>query len=191
MLTSLAVNSKVVSVLVILVTAGVVVLKGSIPLRFYLKLMLLPLAFLLLGTVTVAINEVRDPADMLWGMPVAALTVGITGKSLNTAATLFLRALAAVSCLYFLSLTTPLVEIISVLRKLRFPELFLELMSLVYRYIFVLLETAEKIYTSQSARLGYADLRKGYQSTGQLAASLFIRSYRRYLDLYTTLEARG
>ncbi|RYD04039.1 hypothetical protein N752_16750 [Desulforamulus aquiferis] len=152
--------------------------------------MLLPMTFLLVGIIAIAVNIVQETSTLLWGVNLFSMTIGINYDSLYTAVNLFLRALAAVSCLYFLSLTTPLTEIISVLRRFKCPELLLDLMSLTYRFIFVLLETAEKIYTSQSARLGYASLRKGYQSTGSLATSLFVRTYKRSLDLYNTLEAR-
>lgn len=190
LITCLALNTLAVSVTVIFLMTVITVLRGRVPFPFYFKLMLLPISFLLVGTLTIAINVVREPYDMLWGIQLVSITLGITTESMNTAGKLFLRALAAVSCLYFLTLTTPLTQIIFVLRRLKCPEMLLELMNLTYRYIFVLLETAEKIYSSQAARLGYADVKKGYLSTGYLATSLFIRSYQRSLDLYTALEAR-
>lgn len=183
-------NSLLVSSLVIVIMTLAAVCKASVPLTYYFKLLLFPAAFLLLGTITIAVTFVPAPSDLLLGVTLSSSNFGITTESLTTAAALLTRALASVTCLYFLSLTTPFAEIISVLRKLKCPELLLELMCLTYRYIFVLLDTAAKIYTSQAARLGYWGLTKTYSSLGCLAASLFIRSYRRSLDLYISLEAR-
>ena len=191
MIICLAANSLVISFVVILLMAGVSILMGKIPLCFYFKLMLIPAAFLLVGTTTIAINIADNLSNLLWGWQIFNIAMGVTNQSLHLALKLLLRSLGAVSCLYFLSLTTPLVEIISILRKLKFPELFLDLMSLVYRFLFVLLDTAEKIHISQTVRLGYADIRKGYRSMGQLVVSLFLHSYYRSMDLYTALEARG
>ena len=183
-------NSIIISMLIILLMIGVAVFKGGIPLSFYLKLMLIPFFFLITGITTIAVNTINDYDKMLWGFKVYSLTMGVTAKSLEIAARLFIKALGTVSCLYFLSLTTPMIEIISVLKKLKCPVLFLELMSLVYRFIFILLETADKIVTSQSSRLGYYGFKNGFHSMGQLVSTLFIRSYKRSQDLYTALEAR-
>ena len=100
------------------------------------------------------------------------------------------RSLAAVSCLYFLSLSTPIVELLSVLRKLKVPKLFIELMSLIYRFIFIILDTVNMIYISQNSRLGYSNLKTGYNSLGKLIGSLFLSSYKRSQDMYTALESR-
>ncbi len=186
----LASPSLTVPLLILLLTAGILILKGGIPLAFYLKLLLLPFSFLIIGTATVAITLIQNSGSALWAITLFGATLGVTAQSLETAIGLFFKSLGAVSCLYFLSLTTPLPEIISVLRSLKVPSLFLELMSLIYRYIFVLLETADQIYTSQKARLGYSTLRGGYRSLGHLVSNLFISSYQRSLDLYTALEAR-
>jgi cobalt/nickel transport system permease protein len=66
-----------------------------------------------------------------------------------------------------------------------------ELMSLIYRFIFVLLETADTMFTAQSSRLGYVDLKTSYRSLGALVSTLFVRAYKRSTDLYTSLESRG
>jgi ABC-type cobalt transport system, permease component CbiQ and related transporters len=79
---------------------------------------------------------------------------------------------------------------IALLRKIKVPALFMELMGLVYRFIFVMAETAEKIYTSQSSRLGYVNLNRGYHSLGQLVSNLFIKSYHRSKMLFIALTSR-
>lgn len=190
MIISLWTDSLIVAVTIMLLMAGVVVYKGGIPLFFYLKLMLVPFSFLMIGVITIAINVVQDTGSLLWGVKVSGVTLGFSTRSLETSARLFFKTLGSVSCLYFLSLTTPMVEVISVLKKFKLPALFLELMDLIYRFIFVLMETADRIFTAQSSRLGYSDVRTGYQSLAQLVSTLFIRSYQRSQDLYTALEAR-
>lgn len=63
-------------------------------------------------------------------------------------------------------------------------------MSLIYRFIFVLLESAATIHTSQSSRLGYVTLKTSFRSTSQLFYALFIRSFQRAQAVATALEAR-
>ncbi len=190
MLICLAISSPATSLIVILFMAGMVILLAGIPAQFFLKLMLAPVAFLVLGVLTVAVVWVKDPAGLLWGFNAGRYTVGVTSQGLLTAGTLFLKSLGSVACLYFLSLTTPMVDILSVLKSLRLPPLFIELMSLVYRFIFVLLETADKIYTSQASRWGYATVKTSYASLGQLVSNLFTKANHNYQMLYTTLASR-
>ncbi len=186
----LALSSRLASLLVVLFMAASAVLRAKIPALFYLKLLLVPASFLLAGVFTVALSFSKDASLFLAGVKLGGCVLGFTAAGLATALDLFLKSLGAVSCLYFLVLTTPAVEIFALLRKLRLPPLFVELMALVYRFIFVLLETAEKIYLSQSSRGGYATLKTAYFSLGQLAANLFAKSYRHSQLLFLTLSAR-
>ncbi|MEW6274412.1 MAG: cobalt ECF transporter T component CbiQ [Bacillota bacterium] len=187
----LASSSRLTFLLVIFLMAGLVILLAGIPALFYFKLMTMPMSFLVAGVLTVAFSFSRDAGSFWWGLPIGSYTVGVTAAGLEMAAGLFLKSLGAVSCLYFLSLTTPVVEILAVLKKLRLPPLFIELMSLVYRFIFVLFETAGDIYMAQSSRWGYASVRTAYFSLGQLAANLFAKSYYKSRMLLITLAARG
>jgi cobalt/nickel transport system permease protein len=184
-------NSIAVALLVMLVMGGLTVCRGGTPHAVLIKLMLIPFSFLIIGVITIAVNVSDNSQIFLFSLPVFDTNLGVTQIGLVTAARLFFKALGAVSCLYFLSLSTPLVDLMLALRRLRVPALFLELMGLVYRFIFVLLETADTMVIAQRSRLGYAGLAAGYRSLGTLAATLFIRSYKRGEALYTALEARG
>ena len=118
------------------------------------------------------------------------IKLGCTYDSILTAARLFFKSLASVSCLYFLTFNTPVFEVLSVLRKLKVPKLFVELMGLIYRFIFLLLDTANMIYISQNSRLGYSTLKTSFSSLGKLITTLFISSYKRSQDIYNAMESR-
>jgi len=184
-------NSIAVALLVLLLMGGLTVCRGGTPFAVFFRLMLIPFSFLMIGVVTIAVNISADREIFLFSLSVFETNLGVTKIGIDSAARLFFKALGAVSCLYFLSLSTPLVDLMLALRRLKVPALFLELMGLVYRFIFVLLETADTMVIAQHSRLGYAGLAAGYRSLGTLAATLFIRSYKRGEALYTALEARG
>ncbi|MGI9861514.1 cobalt ECF transporter T component CbiQ [Moorella naiadis] len=171
--------------------AGATIGAAGIPSRFYLQLLLVPFSFLIAGIAMIALTITNQPLAGLKGWHLLGWTLGVTPGGIHQAGKIFLKSLGAVSCLYFLSLTTPMIDILTVLRKLRAPALLVDLISLTYRFIFVLLATVNDIYTAQAARLGYASLRASYHSLGQLAANLFIKTYRRSQDLFTALTARG
>ncbi len=187
----LAASSMLVPVLVTGLTAAAIIRGARIPARFYFRLLLLPLGFLVAGLLAVTLTISREPDPAVYGLVIWGITLGVTIPGLYHAGLLFTKSLGAVSCLYFLSLTTPMVEIISVLRRLKVPALLIELMGLVYRFIFVIMETAGSMYISQTSRCGYASLKTSYRSLAQLVSNLFVRSCYRSQALFTALLARG
>lgn len=184
-------NSISISILILVMMAALVVLGARIPGRSFAKLMILPVSFLVMGVLSIAISVIPNASDSLYGVTLWGYTFGTTIPDLLSAANLFFQALGSVSCLYFISLTTPMVDLIWVLRKCRVPPLAVELITLIYRFIFVLLETVGKIATSQSSRLGYATLKNSYFSLGQLVSNLFFRAYHRSQQLTVALLSRG
>lgn len=190
MLVCLTAKSMIIPVITVILMAVISVFAARIPIKFYAKLMLIPLSFIILGVLSIAINIINNADTVLWSISIYGKQIGITGQSLDYSVRLLLKSFGTVSCLYFLSLTTPLIDIISILRKLKFPEIFLELMSLIYRLIFIFVRIAGKIHTSQASRLGYSSLKNQYRSLGQLISCLFIRSYKNVNDLFTSLESR-
>jgi cobalt/nickel transport system permease protein len=190
MVVCLVSTSIFIPIIVMSLMAWLSIFKAGIPVKIFVRLMLLPIAFLLIGELSIAFSISSQTTGFLGYYAVGRYFIGVTAQDLNTAEHLFFKSLGSVSCLYFLSLTTPMLEIISVLRKLKVPALIIELMSLVYRFIFVLLETAVTIHTSQSSRLGYVTLKSGFRSTSQLFYSLFIRSFQRSQAVATALAAR-
>lgn len=170
---------------------ALLVFNAKIPAKVFLKTLLLPLWFVLIGILTIMINAVPAGSSALIKFSLLGITLGITQESIKASAVLFSRSLAMVCCLYFLAFTTPMVDIFMVLRSMRVPGLFLELMELVYRFLFVLMETSERIYISQSSRLGYMNAGTAVRSLGRLISSLFIKAWKDSESLYTALEARG
>ncbi|MBU3161094.1 cobalt ECF transporter T component CbiQ [Clostridium frigoris] len=186
----ISLNNIADSIIILLLMGFITVYKGKLPLKNYIELMSIPLVFLIMGVITIAINVATSSKGLIFSFSIFNVTLGCTYDSLITAARLFFKSLAAVSCLYFLTLTTPVFEVLSVLRKLKVPKLFVELMGLIYRFIFVLLDTANMIYISQSSRLGYSTFRRGFNSLGNLVTSLFLSAYKRSQDIYMAMESR-
>ncbi|RPF42538.1 cobalt/nickel transport system permease protein [Thermodesulfitimonas autotrophica] len=171
-----------------ILAAVVLVLAAGVPFCLLLRLLLLPFGFLLPGVLALVVTVGEA---VTWGVQVAAWRVGVTDAGLNQAYVLGLRALAAVSCLYFLALTTPLPAVLGVLRRVGVPALPLEIAVLTYRYLFVLERVARGICLAQAARGGYRSWRGRLYSLGLLAGQLFLVTYHRAQNLYTALLARG
>lgn len=183
-------KSIYIPLITVIIMAWVIIFKAGIPAKFFIYLMGIPIAFLMMGELTIVISISNKPEAFLYYWRAGELLIGVTVQDINNAILIFFKSLGTVSCLYFLALTTPMLEIIAVLRKLKVPNLFVELMSLIYRFIFILLESVAAIYTAQDSRLGYATLKSSFHSISQLIYAMFIRSVQRSQLLATALEAR-
>lgn len=182
-------RSVKVAVLVFAVNGVLTVGKGGIPFFRYIKLLMIPLAFLAAGTVAVMINVSRIPMDA-FALPAGEWYITGSCEGIRRGLSLCVTALSAVSSLYFLSLNTVMTDILCACRKLHFPSLLTELMLLIYRFIFVLFETASSITVSQQSRLGNRSFKTRIRSFGKLGSSLFILALKRSGALYDAMESR-
>ncbi len=165
------------------------VAKGGIPFARYVKLLLIPAAFLAVSTIALVVNLSRTPLDA-FAFPLGGWYLTGSISSVQEGLRICGKAFAAVTCLYFLSLTTVMTDILGVLKKLHVPGLIIELMMLIYRFIFLLMETASAITTSQNSRLGNRDYRTRIRAFGGMASALLVRSLKRSGMLYDAMEAR-
>lgn len=154
---------------------------AGIPLRTVLNMLAAPAAFLLAGVPFLALS-----LDFTHGFSLHFFPDGWR-LALETT----VRALAAISCLSFLTLTTPLADWTPLLRRVGIPAGIIELILLMYRLIFVFAERALTGGQAQTARLGYSRLDRGVRSLGLLAGSLFQRSLEQARRLEIGLAARG
>lgn len=186
----LATSETRIYIFVLVVISALLIGVAGIPVAFYLRLLFLPFSFLITSGAVIALTLTATP-DLLFSLSLGKLTIGVTREGLLFAAKACLKALASVSCLYFLALTTPMIEITTILRRLRVPGLVLDLLTLVYRFSSVLLDTAIKMYISQSSRLGYSSLSRSFKSLGYLISNLFLKTYEQARMLDITLASRG
>jgi len=167
------------------------VIRAQVPGRFFLRLYLIPFGFLAMGSMSVALTLSADAADAIWAIKLGGSYLGFTPAGLEQAALLLARSGAAVSCLFFLALTTPWEDINGQLERWRVPYLLIEMMTLVYRFIFIFWQQAVTIHTARSARLGHVDFQTSIRSLGCLISSLFIQTIDRTHTMYNSLVARG
>jgi cobalt/nickel transport system permease protein len=158
-----------VSMLVALVPARV-------PPRLYAATLLPPLAFVAVSCATMLVD-------------VAGLR--LNAAALPSAMQAALRAVAMLAALLGLTLTTPLPHLLSLLRRLRVPDVLLDLMALCYRMLFVLRQAWDEGIAAQAARLGYARTTTAWRSLGLLTARMAVQVWQRSAALEAAAQARG
>lgn len=154
------------------------------------QLLRIPMVFLVVSCAVILLEPGRGSFG-IWQLQVGNLWLCVTRDSLHRAVTLFFQAMGAVTCLYFLSTSTPMPQLIEVLHRCHVPQLVIELMYLIYRYLFVLLDVQQKLTTAASARLGYAGVRRSVSTAGRVSGALLSSSFRRSSLCFDAMESRG
>ena len=165
-----------------MIATGTLVSVGGckVPFRNYMGILAVPVTFILLGCTAIAVQVGMEDGLHLY----------LSRESVMEAGNVALRTLGAVSVLYGLVLSTPVYEITAVLGRLRVPKVMTELMILVYRYIFLLVDAQHTMRQAAESRLGYCDFKTSCYSFGQVASNLLVVSLKRGNNYYNALEAR-
>lgn len=177
-----AANSPLTAAIVTGLLVAVTLLGAGIAPGRYLRVAAPALFFLALGSLSLAFSlDIRE----------GAAQVQMTPGGRHTLAEVGTRSLGALAALLFLVLTTPMIDLIALLRRLKTPELLLEIMVLCYRMLFVFSAAVHETLTAQSARLGYATPRLAMRSLGGLAANLTLQVWQRAHALHVAAQARN
>ena len=154
-------------------------LGAKVPPGRYLRVAAPALFFLATSCLSLAFSL---DTDLAWRLaPDGVLRIAQVGS----------RSLGALAALLFLVMTTPLIDLIALLRRLKTPEVLLDIMVLCYRMLFVFSAAVHDTLTAQSARLGYATPRLALRSLGGLTANLTLQVWQRAHDLNVAAQARN
>ncbi|WP_018085751.1 cobalt ECF transporter T component CbiQ [Desulfurispora thermophila] len=164
---------------------------AGIPGRILWRLLVLPFTFLLPALLPILLYWQSTPRDLVWFICLGNSFLGIKAAGIQLAQQVAARSLAAVTCLYFISLTTPMPDWREFCRRLHLPPLLLDLMTLVYRYIFILAQTAASMHLAQTLRLGYGGFRPSIRHTALLLANLLQKSYQTMQSINIAMQSRN
>jgi cobalt/nickel transport system permease protein len=181
-------RSPILPLLVAAAMALVVVAGARIPGRLYAALLGVPFTFAVLSSAVVCITT--GGGETLMSFVLVGIPVSIKSGGASLALLLLARTFGGMSSLFFIALTTPMVELFSVMRSLRLPQVFIDLSMLIYRYIFVFVGEAIMIHNAQVMRLGYHSFRASIRSFAMLGGMLFIRAWESGEQLLLAMDAR-
>lgn len=184
-------NSYIVHISIFIIMSVILVGIAQIPIKGYFKMYLLPMSFIILSLIALVFSISHSNVDTFFSVKLSNFYLVVRDDSLLKAITLTTRAFSAISCSYFLILTTPFNNLIKLLLKYKIPVLLIELIMLTYRFIFILLEEIAKIYKAQDLRFGYINMKNSFNSLGLLLRTLIVRIIKRYKDMIISLESKN
>ncbi|MDZ7915046.1 MAG: cobalt ECF transporter T component CbiQ [Rhodococcus sp. (in: high G+C Gram-positive bacteria)] len=168
------------AVLVTGTTVGIAVSATGTPWLLLARSMRAPLLFIGLGAASVAVTMTASPH----------FSVGVTAESMTRAGEVTGRAIAGTTAVLLLAVTTPVSDIITGLRRMHVPDACIDVAALMYRMVFILLDSLGTIRESQTARLGYTSPRRSMASAGLLGAAVLTRAWDRARRLESGLAGR-
>lgn len=185
----IALDNLWASAFLILLAAYVTVCLGGLPFRQYLRLMMIPIFFMVVSSIAIAVDVSKNPAGD-FGINCYWFYLSVTKDSLIRTLHLWGKAFGAVSAMYMMSLNTPVSEITGVLRKAHLPAMLVELMNMIYRYIFILLDIQYRMRISAEARMGFSTYRISLSTFGQILGNLFVLSLKKANAYNDAMDAR-
>lgn len=178
-----------ISISIVFICGFITIFLGKISLKKYIDFFKVPIIFLLISVAVININFSKNITDFYY-FNVGDLYIYTTDENIKKSCILFWRALSGVSSMYMLALSTPLNEIIYVMKKARTPQIIIELMYLVYRFIFIMRDSYKSMRKSIESRLGFRDYRISLLSFGKIISNILIISLRKSNSFYDAMESR-
>ena len=182
-------NNIYVSAYVLLGMFFISVKLGGTPFNEYLSILMAPLSFIILAAIGIALGFSFDYFGEFY-IKIGSLYIYTSKEQLIETAKLIIKVLACISVMQSLILSTMPYEIINALRNMHMPKLIVELMNLIYRFIFILIESYANMYNSALSRLGYHNLKASFISFGNIASNILVVSLKKANAYYTAMEAR-
>jgi cobalt/nickel transport system permease protein len=136
---------------------------ARVPARTFGRAVRLPLTFVAIGALAAVVQVGGDGVG--WAPDAGVQAGALVG-----------HALAGGAAVMLLATTTPMSDLLPALCRLRVPVAVVQVASVVYRLLFVLLESLHTIREAQTVRMGYSSVRRSYRSSGTLAAAVLTRS---------------
>ena len=135
------------------------------------------------------------PGRVLWAGPWG---LEVTDAGLLRFAAIVARSLLSVAAAVLLTATTRFPDVLHALRHLRVPAVLVAIIAFMYRYLFVLVEEAQRLMRARAARSARLPGARGGGSlgwraavVGHMAGQLFVRSLDRSERVYQAMQARG
>ena len=142
------------------------------------------------GTVIIPVLKM-DHASHWWIYSIPEVT-GFTKEGLLMVARFTLKVANSVALVLLIMYTTPFYKIIKAFRVFKVPDLFLMVIMLTHKFIFILSKTATDTFMAMKSRWWDNKVPAGRKKlVGGRVGYIFRRSWKRYEEVYNAMVSRG
>jgi cobalt/nickel transport system permease protein len=163
---------------------------SRVPFDFFVRRVWLGIPFF--AGVVILPSIFFAPGPRLFDLAVGPLHLTPSIPGLTGAVVFVARVGVSVSLAVLLVLTTPWADVLKSLQALRVPQVFILLLSMTYRYIFLFFRTANGMFEARKSRV--VGRTSGNEQRGWITGSmmsLLNRSFKMSNDVYAAMMARG
>lgn len=158
--------------------------------KTYRLWLLYPLPFILMSFLTILIQFSDSPSDFNASIPFFGGFIGWQVTSFSTILGLFLRIYASIMASYFFIVSISFHDLMELLRQLRVPLFLIEIIVLMHRFIFLLLEEYLLMRDTLDLKFSFGKFNQKIQMTAVLWKTLFIRMLDKQERLQELMELR-
>lgn len=141
------------------------------------------------------------PGRPVFQLPLGFMTLTATDAGLVRFLSIVWKSWISVQAALLLTATTHFLDILRALRALHLPPIMVTLLSFMYRYLFLLVDEAQRLLRARDCRSAEVVGSDGGRSggslvwrarvTGRLVGTLFLRSFERSERIYIAMVSRG
>ncbi len=163
------------------------ILISRLPPLYVFKRVLLIVPFVLL----IGVFNIFRAGEPMATMHIWRWQLSITHEGLLVFANVAAKAIISSLALIMLSSTTSFTNLLRGLQTLKMPNVLVMTLSFTYRYIFVLIDEAMRMWRARESRNFGGRWIWQVKTIGNLIGTLFIRSYERGERVYAAMVSRG
>jgi cobalt/nickel transport system permease protein len=140
------------------------------------------------------------PGEVIFSLPVGRWAISMTYPGLERFISIAFTSWISVQAAIVLAASTPFPELLVAMRAIGVPRLLVSIFGLMWRYLFVLVDEANRLMRARAARSGYSKKTRGKSGggiawrarvTGGMAGNLFLRAIERSERIYMAMLSRG
>jgi cobalt ECF transporter T component CbiQ len=183
-------SSSILTLIALYAVILVAAAASRIPFDFFVRRVWLGIPFFAAIVVIPAIFFVDGPR--LFELTVGPVTIAPSIPGLIGAVLFVIRVAVSVSLAVLLVLTTPWADLLKSLQAIRVPQVFILVLAMTYRYIFLFLHLANGMFEARKSRV--VGRTSGNEQRRWIAGSmgnLLNRSVKMSNDVYAAMAARG
>lgn len=121
----------------------------------------------------------------------AALLSLFQAHGLAVFTALVIKSTLCLLTMILLANSTPFSDLLDVLKRWHVPALLVTTLALMYRYLFLLIDEAERMNRARLSRTFSAGRRRSWRLLGTVVGQLGVRSTERAERIYSAMRARG
>lgn len=138
------------------------------------------------------LNVVTPGKEIFTLMSIKSWHLFITKEGIHAAEILVARVAATSSFAILITLTTRWNDTVKAMHDLKFPKVFVLVLSMSYRYIFLLLDMIKNMLLSRKSRvMGKEKSMGSWKLYSPIIASLFMKAFSLNSRVYYAMLARG